>query len=134
MRYLRNTEKGKIGCTTPGQPSGSHGTRAVLSRIGVWRLQHRAGGPGRRVGCEYLPSESPRLAPAHRDDYGASTELALKGLEFDVGHGGSGSGPGPTMVATGRRRRLATAHRSVLSSILGEMLESPPSGGPFQKH
>ena len=114
---LANLEKCKIGCMTPGLPSGSHETRAVLSWIAAWRLRSFGIGPAARAGEEgaeiYLPS---RLGPLVRRAARPGPRLlrhctqrqhgAGKGLEFDVGRGGSwsGPGPGPTVVATGRRR------------------------------
>ena len=113
---LANLEKGKIGCSTPGPPSGSHGTRAwtELSRIVAGRRRaacHRpaicgagAKGPPRRLGpCFKLRdwSTPPALRRVHcssiivpREFTVFSSSLSHGSWKRDTGSisGGSGSG------------------------------------------
>ena len=56
----------KIGCTTPGLPSGSDGAQVGQSRNAAWRhLPDRRPGPARRV-----PESAFRVARARRSDSG----------------------------------------------------------------
>ena len=90
---------------------GCHRVAVGLERRGAGLLRGASGtGPAARAGeagagiC-LLSSQGPtvgrRLDSRRRRQLGAGN---LKGLEFNVGRGGSGSGPGPAVVATGRQR------------------------------
>ena len=69
------------------------------SQIAAWRLRHRTGGPGRRGGCQNLPSESPwPVGPEDSFPWPTTTAPAAERARAKVRRW-----PGPTVV-----RRAAT--------------------------
>ena len=85
------------------------------SQIAAWRLRHRTGGPGRRGGCQNLPSESPwPVGPEDSFPWPTTTAPAAERARAKVRRWprrkrvGSWTHGGPT----GRDGRLAPARRS----------------------